>query len=416
MSAVGGWARRNRRRLLLGGAVAGGLAVVGKMLHQHVRRAQEQETKELLEKARRQHHFDTTEQTCSQTLRNLFPSLRQAVSENLDSTPLTDMLRAKPPQEEKLQLWEKLKVLAFTRCSVLVVSGVYIAIMLRTQLNILAGYLYQQQVDHGGEPVATDNNNTGDKHKTFTIKLQQTYLDVCTHFVSSGIKLLCSHVTDVVTTVTANMELQQKMSLADIEAVLTEIFNQLEMAGNDRNVFRNPGAYFIPEEDSFDPDTSNMSSQEKEILKKMLAETLDVIDSEDAISLAILVSRQGVSHMVDRVADYYATIGMSVDQSQPGSSDKSSLHDSGFVSPANVSLAVAKLIPILSGLINPPDNAVMGMPDGDLWLVHLQQQSGVKLLGANVYETFSQDGGGDEVTVEEESWINYVSRSMSSFF
>ena len=87
---------------------------------------QEQETKELLEKARRQHHFDTTEQTCSQTLRNLFPSLRQAVSENLDSTPLTDMLRAKPPQEEKLQLWEKLKVLAFTRCSVLVVSGVYI--------------------------------------------------------------------------------------------------------------------------------------------------------------------------------------------------------------------------------------------------------------------------------------------------
>ena len=93
--------------------------------------------------------------------------------------------------------------------------------------------------------------------------------------------------------------------------------------------------------------------------------------------------------------------GMSVDQSQPGSSDKSSLHDSGFVSPANVSLAVAKLIPILSGLVIPPDNAAMGMPDGDLWLEHLQQQSGVKLLGANVYETFSQDGGGDEVMMEE---------------
>ena len=57
------------------------------------------------------------------------------------------------------------------------------------------------------------------------------------------------------------------------------------MAGNDRNVFRNPGAYFIPEEDSFDPDTSNMSSQEKEILKKMLAETLDVIDSEVLVKL-----------------------------------------------------------------------------------------------------------------------------------
>merc|ERR1711874_643328 len=141
----------------------------------------------------------------------------------------------------------------------------------------------------------------------------------------------------------------------------------------------------------------------------------DVLDSEDAISLAILVSRQGVSHMVDRVADYYATIGMSGDQSQPGSSDKSSLHDSGFVSPANVSLAVAKLVPILSGLVNTPDDDAVGVSDGDLWLVHLQQQSGVKLLGANVYETFCQNGRGCEVTVEEDSWINYISRSMSSF-
>jgi len=408
MAAAGGWIRRHKRRLLLGSAVAGGLIMVGKVVHKRLLQAQEEETKSLLEKARRQHHFETTEQTCSQTICNMFPSLREAVEDKLASEPITSCLRQKPPPENKLELWDRLKVIAFARSSALVIGGVYISLVVRIQLNILAGYLYQQQMS---TPNTLSSTILEGKAKISSL-IQEKYLEICTQFISKGMDTLCRHLTDIVESVTSEISLKQKMSLPDIEAVLTNIFSQVETSENERNIFRNPGAYFLPSEDVFDAEQNSLTTltrQEKTLLKQMFDETLDVLDSEDTISLAISCSRQGVSHLVDRVAEYYATIGMTTEpphqSSDPG---KSALHDSGFVSPANVSLAVAKLIPIMSGLVHHPHE------EQDLWLLHLLEDPSIKLLGANVYETFCQaqekEGG------EEESWMGALSRTMSSFF
>jgi len=409
MSSEGGWLRRNRRRLLVGSAVAGGVIMVGKMVHKHFLQVQEKESQDLLEKARRQHHYDRTEQTCAKTLRSFFPSLRRSVSENLDSAPLAAELRTKPPPERKLQLWEQLKVIAFSRCAAVVIGGVYISIMVRMQLNILAGYLYKQQLTTLQNPTTSENNNDVSKQK-ISSKLQEKYLDVCTQFVSEGMKKLCCDISSRVESVTTSIDLKQKMSLTDIEALLTEIFIQLETSQNDENIFKNPGVYFIPTDDIFHAATNEMGGDEKEVLKQMYAETLDVLESQDTVSLAINLSRQGVSQLVDRVADYYATIGMNTEQplvSKPGPSNKSSLHDSGFVSPANISLAVAKLIPILTGLVQIPED------EQDLWLLHLQENPSVKLLAANVYETFCQP---DQEMEQTDSWMSYISQSISSYF
>jgi len=386
--------------------VAGGLVVVGKMVHKHILHAQDEETKQLLEKARRQHHFETTEETCSQTLLNLFPSLRQSVADNLNAAILTAQLRDKPEPEKKMQLWNQLKVVAFARCAGLILSGVYISILLRTQLNILAGYLYRHQMDALNNLHQNYNNNSANK-KNISSKLQEKYLDISTRFISEGIQRLLSDLSNIVEIVTNQVDLKQKMSLADIEAVIIEIFNQMERSENNRNIFRNPGIYFGPIDSA--PEAGDMTFEEKEMFKQLFAETIDVLDSEDTVSLAITVSRQGISHLVDRVAEYYATIGMNVDQPgpSPGTSDKSSLHDSGFVSPANVSLAVAKLIPIMSGLVE------ISADDQDLWLLHLQENSSIKMLGANVYESFCQEHENND---EDNSWFTYLSSSLSNLF
>ena len=44
------------------------------------------------------------------TLASFMPTLLNQVRENLNSEAVTDQLRAKPAAEEKLKLWEKLKV------------------------------------------------------------------------------------------------------------------------------------------------------------------------------------------------------------------------------------------------------------------------------------------------------------------
>ena len=92
----------------------------------------------------------------------------------------------------------------------------------------------------------------------------------------------------------------------DLEAVFNDVFENCKTVDRDRNIFNNPGIFFLADSESF---LSDIHPSDQVVLKKMLAETLDVVDSEDSISMVHLVCKQGLSHTVDKIADYYAAIG-----------------------------------------------------------------------------------------------------------
>ena len=78
---------------------------------------------------------------------------------------------------------------------------------------------------------------------------------------------------------------------------------------------------------------------------------------------------------MDNVSEYYNTTGLSHQDNSP---DKTCLHDSVFVSPTALSLPVAKIIPLLSSQV------MVSAGQQDVWLLHLQENPSVKVLGANV--------------------------------
>ena len=63
-----------------------------------------------VERTRKANQFSATESTCRHTLASLMPTLLTQVRENLNTEAVTDLLRSKPGPEEKLKLWERLKV------------------------------------------------------------------------------------------------------------------------------------------------------------------------------------------------------------------------------------------------------------------------------------------------------------------
>merc|ERR1711994_1147502 len=107
-------------------------------------KAREAETALLVERTRKANQFGATESTCRHTLASLMPTLVKQVKEHLNTEGVTELLRSKPGPEEKLKLWERLKVLALTQCLSVIVGSAFLAVMLRTKLNLLAGALYQQ--------------------------------------------------------------------------------------------------------------------------------------------------------------------------------------------------------------------------------------------------------------------------------
>jgi len=72
--------------------------------------------------------------------------------------------------------------------------------------------------------------------------------------------------------------------------------------------------------------------------------------------------RQGLAHILDRVADHYSVSPLPNLNKVSNSTESDS--DSGFVSPASVALPLARLLPILS--------AVLDDEGGEPWLNHLQ--------------------------------------------
>ena len=63
---------------------------------------------------------------------------------------------------------------------VLVIGGVYLCVMLRVQLNILAGFLYHHQEAASLQP----NNNI--KYGKISQQMQEKFLSINNHFVQQG--------------------------------------------------------------------------------------------------------------------------------------------------------------------------------------------------------------------------------------
>lgn len=390
------WLRRNRRKLAVGSSVLGGIYIVGRLAERHLVKTREEETRKLMERTRKSSHFSATESTYRNTFLALFATLRAEVQTQLDTEAITSLLREKPRTSDKLELWHKLKVLSISRCLALAVCGVHLAILLRTQLSMLAGTLYRQEV--------RDLLSLGDRGREaerLSSHLQERFLAASHHFVTIGVRQLCSSVTALVTARTSDLGLQQKLSLSDLQSVFREVF--LSYRRNESGVFSEPGAFLLSREQ----ETADCSVEDQARLNLMFTDCLDILDSEDTKLLAEQVCGQGLDHLLDRVAEHYAEVGDS-GWMEKKDGDSESDSDSGFLSPISVSLPVAKLIPILSAQVRLTDG------ETDMWLSHLQDNPSLRSLGANVYEAFCQSP--PESSPEEEGWGTALYRSVSSWY
>jgi len=376
----------------VGGGVLGGLYIVGRLAERQLVKAREAETALLVERTRKANQFSATESTCRHTLASLMPTLLSQVKENLNTEAVTDQLRAKPAADEKLKLWERLKVLAISQCLAVIVGSAFLAVMLRTQLNVLAGALYQQEMSSSSSA-------------RMSPALQQTFLNSSHHFVTAGLARVCQNLESLVAS-TLSLPLTARLTLSELEAHLTQLFEMVR--GDPSGIFSDPAPCFISQEDE-----RSLSAEEREKLAQLLADSLDVLESDDTLELLVAVCRQGLAHLLDRVADHYFVSPSSLTYNNKNnnnnkiSNSTESDSDSGFVSPASVALPLARLLPILT--------AVLEEEGGEPWLNHLQESPSLQRQAANVYETFSFSAS----TCSKEGeggWTSTLYQAVSSFW
>lgn len=377
---------RHRRKFLVGGIVIAGGVFTLRYVQRKLIEYQESMAREFLEKTRRTQHFEATERTCNQAIMGLAPNLVEQILKHLDTEQIVKELRQNP--DNKIELWNMLKVLAISRLCALVYASSMLVITLRTQFNILGGYLYKDAVAN---------------MEFVSNEIQSSYVSLVQHFLQDGCAELCQLIRSKCEHILSTYDLSKKLTLTETEQILWSIQMAVNSDANDPS--SHLAAYVYPKD--MPASTSNP------LFTKMYTETLDMLESNDVSTLNATNISRGFSIVMDHVADFYfkpvngTTAPAQVVENGGTLSNNNQATIEEVVEPNGnsivqnekttlpninlVSIPLPKLIPIIDGLAKQEFNPIAKPPPLSTSLVTLFLISEkVKVLGANVYETFCQ--------------------------
>ncbi|KAK5639815.1 hypothetical protein RI129_010626 [Pyrocoelia pectoralis] len=333
-STLGSFLNRHRNKFFVGGVVVSGSILLTRYAQQKLKDWQQNEAKEFFERTRKQQHYESTEHTCNQTILSLVNPLNESLMKA--TTGIDEILaELRDNPVNKLDLWEKLKVLVFTKVTCLIYVCALLTVMLRVQMNVIGGYLFKDP-------------------SSISSELQEKYLSICKELLNSGMDKLNACLREKTENVLEIIPLKRQLKIDELEKIFWTIQASVKESVDDPiNQLRRYVFTKTDEDDS--------------LYKCIFQDTLDLLESEDAkILMASCINRSFVT-VCDQVAEFY----------RPSSTTKNE-----FVHTSDIKIAMAKLIPIINGLFT--KNSLTS-----ILIQQLIENDKLKVFGANVYEAFS---------------------------
>lgn len=381
------WWQRNRRRIVVGSGLAAGGILLYKFAERKLEEFRETEAQETLKRARKQHHFDSNQRTCNMTALSMAPTLGDALKTKVDTEKLTALLHSKP--DNKLQIWEELKVLGFTRTMSAVYASCLLVVTLRVQLNILGGYMYLDAIE--------GHNHLGivQKVPVATQQVQQRYLSAIQHVVQDGLDEIVSLVDAAVREVIGPINLKKEMTARDIAGLIMVVRDKVESGESVNPSFGSTTAsghavsaptFQALTDATLKPDVSaadfaGQMTRDDIILTKMYADTREVLASPDFFSLLNLCLKIAFMRVGEQLGEVFAS-------SSPSPVPVSETVENGMIIPKPPrKIPLAKVVPHMSGMVN---SICAGAPN--LFLQELLLLEPLKQFSCNVYDSFSQEG------------------------
>ncbi|KAJ6839690.1 peroxisome biogenesis protein 3-1-like [Iris pallida] len=307
------WARHKRKLLVSLGVVGGGYALY-KLYHAHRSRVLElekqsekaQEFDELI-KAQLQAHFENIQRVSdTATLPYAMNQLRFRISEDLDLSHLTDKLIQGKGQsssltpKEKLELWEKLKILSFTRTASSLWSMTMICLYVRVQVNILGRHLYLE-IARGSE-----SSQSLDESDSLSSG-QQDFLTTADYLSAYGISRLLMNMQNAAMEVLKEKQLREPLTMDQLRDTITQILDVFMSVGEPNNWIN----YLIPENAVSYKQLTAMSSSgfdntsmvvDMSKLEQLMSETCAVLSSPDFKQIVEMSLKSVVDVLVEDIS------------------------------------------------------------------------------------------------------------------
>ncbi|KAI3735599.1 hypothetical protein L6452_15106 [Arctium lappa] len=263
--------------------------------------ADEQENDELL-KAQMQVHFENIQRIANtMTLPHAMLYLSSRVAEELDLLHLTERLikgKGQPNSltpSEKLELWDRLKILSFTRMVLSIWAMTAISLYIRIQVNILGRHLYIDTArDLGGfQPEDVDVIDGTD---------EQQFLASADFLSSHRMPALISNMQAAATEVLRGKQLRDIFNSTVLHETIMQILNMFMSMGRPHHWVD----YLMPEDvrfyksvESSGSDGPNVSDVTK--LDQLMVETRTVLSSSEFGNIIDMSVRQVVDGLMEDI-------------------------------------------------------------------------------------------------------------------
>ncbi|MED6136810.1 hypothetical protein PIB30_059231 [Stylosanthes scabra] len=244
--------RRHRRKIFVSVGLLGSGYLLYKLYGTHRRRldalerelAIQRESEELM-KAQMQAHFENIQMISdAMTLPHAMHSLSCRVAEELDLSQLLERLlqgKGQPnslTQSEKLNLWERLKILSFTRMALSVWATTMLSLYTKVQVNILGRHLYIDTARRFGSSITMESGDLVGKED------QQKFLGTVDFLSQHGMPALISDMEAATQEVLKGKQLSHFFNSTALHETIMQILKIFMSRGSPHSWIK----YMMPED------------------------------------------------------------------------------------------------------------------------------------------------------------------------
>ncbi|RXH96612.1 hypothetical protein DVH24_009116 [Malus domestica] len=322
-----GFWRRHKRKVLVATGVLGSGYLLYKLYNAHRQRLADLETElehereknDELIKAQMQAHFENIQRIAdTTTLPHAMYYLSSRIAEELDLSHLTERLmqvKGQPTSQEKLELWDRLKILSFTRMVLSLWAMTILNLYIRVQVNILGRHLYIDTARELMVELCLLNCNTNLDSIILSLSSpmqlkedadlihrddQQKFLASSDYLASNALPALISNIQAAATEVLNGKQLKDSFNTTVLHATIMEILEKFMSTGDPHHWVN----YLMPEDarwhelaTAFSNDNIPLPDVTK--FDQLMLETRAVISSAEFRSVADTALRAVVDTVIE---------------------------------------------------------------------------------------------------------------------
>ncbi|KAL9268273.1 Peroxisome biogenesis protein 3-2-like protein [Drosera capensis] len=296
------WRRHKRKLFVTLGVVGGGYAfyklynAYKQRLHEAEKELVSEKEHEELIKAQMQEHFMTIQRIAdSTTLPHAMNYLSRRVAQDLDLSLLTERLQQGKGQPNsltssvKLELWNMLKILSFTRVVLSLWSMTILSLYVRVQVNILGRHLYIDTARGLESSYLLEEGNFIDTED------EQKFLASADYLASSGLPSLIYNMQAAATDCLKSKQLRDVFDVSILHDTIVEILDTFISMGKPYHWVE----YLMP------GDASTYLGDEGDVsrFQRLMVETRAVLSSAEFRNVVDVSLKAVVDALVKDMAD-----------------------------------------------------------------------------------------------------------------